>query len=116
MRRYFAPVIVCLFSCATSPPPAQISPDQRRAVGSVRLLEGPAPAGFRRVGQVQGIACGQRPESVPEMAMAKEELKFKAAELQATLVTAIFCQEEHWYPQQGCYRVIRCMGDAGRLP
>ena len=39
-------------------------------------------------GQVEGMACGEEPESVPEMAMAKEELKFKAAKLQATVVTA----------------------------
>ena len=102
MRKYLALFVVGLFGCATTPPPAQISPDQRRAVGSVRLLDGPAPAGFRMAGQVEGIACGQEPKSVPEMAMAREELKFKAAKLQATMVTAIFCQEEHWYPQQGC--------------
>jgi hypothetical protein len=116
MRKYLALAIVYLFGCATTPPPAEISPELRRAVGSVRLLEGPLPPGFRIAGQVEGIACGEEPETVPEMGMAREKLKFEAAKLKATVVAAIFCQEEHWYPLEGCYRVIRCMGDAGNLP
>jgi hypothetical protein len=82
----------------------------------VRLLDGPAPAGFHLVGPIQGFACGANEEIVPQVSMAKEQLKLEAAKLKANAVTAILCQEERWPYHEGCYCVIRCMGDAGRLP
>ncbi len=115
-RKGSALLIIVLVGCATTPPPAAISPELRRAAGAVHLLDGPVPAGFRIAGSIQGFACGANERIIPQLSLAREQLKVEAARLKATAVAAILCQEERWPYHEGCYRVIRCMGDAGHLP
>jgi hypothetical protein len=68
-------------------------------------------------GQVEGIACGPNEKTIPDLGMARQQMKLEGAKLKATVVTAILCQEERWeFNDDDCYRVVRCMGDAGHVP
>jgi RcsF lipoprotein len=112
---YLVLFLSCAFlSCATAAP--KTSPELRRAAAAVRLLDGAAPPGFRSAGEVEGRSCAERRGVNPDMAVAREKLKFEAASLRASAVANIACQEEGFSHADGCWKSIRCVGDAGWLP
>jgi hypothetical protein len=104
-------VFLALFSCATS-----LSPELRRAAAAVRLLDGGPPAGFISLGEVQALSCARRVGSLPDSLAAREELKVEAAKRGATAVASILCREEGVSFGDNCWKSIRCVGDAGKLP
>ena len=114
MRTGFTFLLLGFLGCATPTP--KTSPELRRAAAAVRLLDGAAPPGFRIAGEVEGMSCAERRGVNPDMAVAREKLKFEAASLKATAVANIACQEEGPSYADGCLKSIRCVGDAGRVP
>jgi hypothetical protein len=114
MRRCSAFLILALWGCATAPP--MISPEVRRAASAVQLIDGAPPPGFRILGEVEGLSCSGEKSTNPTLPMARDALKMEAARRGATAVASIICQPGNFTFSDNCWKSIRCVGDAGRLP
>jgi len=114
MRVWCRFLILAACGCASAPP--AISPQIRRAASAVQLIEGGPPAGFRLIGEIEGYSCSALRSTQPTVGIARDSLKLEAARRGATVVVSIICQPGDLPFSDNCWKSIRCVGDAGRLP
>ncbi|HWO88822.1 MAG TPA: Rcs stress response system protein RcsF [Gemmatimonadales bacterium] len=102
-----------LVACAQA---MNFSPEVRRRAAETPILTAEQLAGrsFAVVGEVSGISCARQAGSTPNMEAAREELKLKAAQMEADAVVAAYCREGGANLLKNCWRYIECRGDAVR--
>jgi hypothetical protein len=114
MARQILPVVsiaALLVACA---PTMNIAPEMRRQAAATPILtsEQLSSRKYSILGEVVGSSCARQVGSDPSMDAAREELKIKAAALNADAVTNSLCKEGGIDLGQNCWKSIECRGDA----
>ena len=106
--------IACLALLEACAPTMNLTPEMRRKAASTPILTS-EQVGARKytiLSEVVGRSCARQLGSDPSMEAAREELKIKAAQLNADAITNVLCKEGGIDMANNCWKSVECRGDA----
>jgi uncharacterized protein YbjQ (UPF0145 family) len=107
-------IVLSLTMLGACAPTMNITPDMRRRAASTPILasEQVGAREYTILSEVVGRSCARQVGSDPNMEAAREELKIKAAQLNADAVINVLCKEGGIDWAHNCWKSIECRGDA----